>query len=162
MRIAALYVEKDGCYSGLPGIDPWDKCRDARHYSGPWPVIAHPPCQRWGKLWAGQPLHIKNTGERKIKGNDEGCFDAALAAVRKYGGVLEHPAESHAWEYFGLNRPPRSGGWIVADFQGGEDLLVIIELAALNEQFGLVRLVDAAAVGTARHASTPRMNSATS
>ena len=54
--IAALYVAKGGCYSGLPGVDAWDEERDARRYAGPWPVVAHPPCQRWGKMWFGQPL----------------------------------------------------------------------------------------------------------
>lgn len=117
--IAALYIETSGCYTGLPGVEPWDQERDARLYPGPYPVVAHPPCQRWGKLWAGQPLHIKRTGVRKTKGDDGGCFSAALAAVRKWGGVLEHPAESHAWAHFGLNKPPRSGGWITADFHGG-------------------------------------------
>lgn len=117
--IAALYVESGGKYFGLPLVDPWDQERDARQYSGPHPVVAHPPCQRWGKFWAGQPLWIKRTGERKVKGADDGCFEAALAAVRQYGGVLEHPEGSHAWAHFGLNKPPRTGGWIVADEYGG-------------------------------------------
>jgi hypothetical protein len=118
-KIAALFVEKDGCYFNLPNVEPWDASRDARLYAGHFPVVAHPPCQRWGKLWAGQPLHIKRTGERKRKGDDDGCFAAALAAVRRYGGILEHPWGSHAWAYFGLNKPPREGGWIAADFEGG-------------------------------------------
>lgn len=117
--IAALYVQTGGAYFDIPGIDPWDEVRDARAYAGPHPVVAHPPCQRWGKLWAGQPLWIKRTGIRKVKGDDGGCFKAALAAVRKFGGVLEHPWGSHAWPHFGLNTPPRSGGWIAADFEGG-------------------------------------------
>lgn len=117
--IAALYVETDGCYFGLEGVEPWDQARDARKYAGPYPVVAHPPCQRWGKLWAGQPLFIKQTGIRKIKGDDDGCFAASLAAVRKWGGVLEHPWQSHAWPHFGLNTPRRDGGWISADFYGG-------------------------------------------
>jgi hypothetical protein len=116
--IAALYVQTGGCYFGLPDVDPWDEARDARMYSGPWPVVAHPPCQRWGKLWAGQPLHIKLTGERKVKGDDGGCFKAALAAVRKWGGVLEHPWGSHAWPHFEIPVPPRHGGWIAADMFG--------------------------------------------
>ena len=116
--IAALYVQAGGSYYGLPGVDPWDEARDARMYDGPWPVVAHPPCQRWGKLWAGQPLHIKRTGERKIKGDDGGCFAAALASVRRWGGVLEHPWCSHAWPHFGLKVPPRAGGWIIADDYG--------------------------------------------
>lgn len=117
--IAALYVQTGGCYYGLDGVDPWDEARDARTYAGPHPVVAHPPCQRWGKLWAGQPLAIKQTGVRKIKGDDGGCFAAALAAVRKFGGVLEHPEGSHAWAHFGLNTPYRDGRWIAADFIGG-------------------------------------------
>jgi hypothetical protein len=117
--IAALFVAKGGCYSGLEGVEPWDEARDARLYPGPHPIVAHPPCQRWGKLWAGQPLYIKRTGRRKIKGDDEGCFAAALAAARKWGGVIEHPWGSHAWAHFGLNRPARDGGWITADFEGG-------------------------------------------
>lgn len=117
--IAALYVETNGSYFNLPNVDPWDEARDARKYAGPYPVVAHPPCPRWGKLWAGQPLHIKRTGERKIKGDDDGCFEAALNAVRTYGGVIEHPWGSHAWPHFGLIVPERSGGWIMADFEGG-------------------------------------------
>lgn len=116
--VAALYVETGGSYFSLPGVDPWDEARDARLYDGPWPVVAHPPCQRWGKLWAGQPLWIKRTGERKIKGDDGGCFAAALDAVRRWGGVLEHPWGSHAWPHFSLNKPPRKGGWIIADDYG--------------------------------------------
>jgi hypothetical protein len=117
--IAALYVETNGCYFGLEGVDPWDEARDARLYPGPHPVVAHPPCPRWGKFWAGQPLAIKRTGVRKVKGDDGGCFAAALSAVRQFGGVLEHPEGSHAWAHFGLARPPREGGWISADFEGG-------------------------------------------
>ncbi len=118
-EVAALYVEKNGAYFDIPSIDPWDEGRDAKRYDGPYPVVAHPPCQRWGKLWAGSPSWIKKTGERKIKGDDGGCFEAALKSVRRWGGVLEHPYGSHAWPRFGLNTPPRKGGWIVADFEGG-------------------------------------------
>ena len=113
--IAALYVETDGCYFGLPGVDPWDITRDARNYAGPYPVVAHPPCQRWGRYWYGGPL-IKT---RLSKGDDGGCFAKALAAVRQWGGVLEHPEGSAAWPAHGLLPPPRHGGWVVADWQGG-------------------------------------------
>lgn len=117
--VAALFVQAGGSYYGLAGVDPWDEDRDARGYAGPHPVVAHPPCQRWGKFWAGQPLHIKRTGERKAKGDDGGCFAAALAAVRRCGGVLEHPWGSHAWPHFGLRVPPRRGGWVSAGPCGG-------------------------------------------
>jgi hypothetical protein len=117
--IAALYVQTGGSYYGLPDVDPWDQDRDARKYAGPWPVVAHPPCQRWGKMFAGSPSVIAKTGVRKIKGDDDGCFAAALDAVRTYGGVLEHPWGSYAWPHFGINRPSRHGGWILADTYGG-------------------------------------------
>lgn len=117
--IAALFVAKNGSYIGLDGVDPWTKERDARLYRGPHPVVCHSPCQRWGKMWFGQPLTVKRTGVRKIKGDDGGCFKAALAAVREWGGLLEHPHGSHAWEHFGLNEPPREGGWVPADDLGG-------------------------------------------
>lgn len=35
------------------------------------------------------------------------------------GGVIEHPWQSAAWPHFGLNTPPREGGWVNADFEGG-------------------------------------------
>lgn len=112
--IAALYVAPGGVYFGLEGVDPWDAQRDARLYAGPWPVVAHPPCERWGRYWHGGP----SAKVRRVKGDDSGCFAAALAAVRKYGGVLEHPEASAAWDTFGLARPPKTGGWISADLVG--------------------------------------------
>jgi hypothetical protein len=112
--IAALFVETGGAYFGLDGVDPWDEPRDARKYAGPHPVVAHPPCQRWGRFWHGstaKPHQFK-------KGDDGGCFAAAFAAVNRWGGVIEHPADSHAWPHFNITRPPRSGGWIRADLHG--------------------------------------------
>lgn len=113
--IAALYVQLDGCYSNQPGVDAWDEARDARLYAGPHRVVAHPPCQRWGRYWGGSP---RKPHQFKL-GDDGGCFEAALAAVRRCGGVLEHPADSHAWAAFGLAKPPRAGGWVKADDRGG-------------------------------------------
>lgn len=117
--IAALYVETDGAYFGLPDVDPWDEARDARLYDGPRSVVAHPPCQRWGRYWHGAP---RKPHQFKL-GDDGGCFAAALASVRRWGGVLEHPEGSHAWNAFGLKAPPRNGGWVAADFEGGMDML---------------------------------------
>lgn len=113
--IAALFVETGGVYFGLPDVDPWDKTRDARLYAGPWPVVAHPPCERWGRYWFGGP----SVRVRKTRGDDGGCFASALSAVRRWGGVLEHPEASSAWRAFGLSAPPRFGGWVNADFVGG-------------------------------------------
>ena len=117
-EVAALFVEADGIYSRIPGVDVWDISRDARLYPGPFPVVAHPPYQRWGRYWSGGPM-LARTPMAKLLGDDQGCFAAALAAVRQWGGVLEHPEASHAWRHFGLIGPPRFGGWVTAgDFVG--------------------------------------------
>lgn len=113
--IAALFVETNGAYYGLSDVEPWDESRDARLYAGPHPVVAHPPCQRWGRYWHGAP----NKPHQYRLGDDAGCFEAALAAVRQWGGVLEHPAHSKAWEAFDLAEPTKAGGWSAADFRGG-------------------------------------------
>ncbi len=112
--IAALYVEKGGVYWNLPDVDPWDESRDARLYAGPWPVVAHPPCARWGRYWSGGP----SARVRRELGDDGGCFAAALESVRKWGGVLEHPEASSAWHAFGIPAPHRRGGWL-RDLFGG-------------------------------------------
>lgn len=114
--IAALFVEKDGAYWNLPDVDPWDLKRDARLYAGPWPVVAHPPCERWCKL-----APVNQARYDLAVGADEGCFASALGSVRKWSGVLEHPADSFAWRAHGLIEPDRSGGWIPADWLSGHD-----------------------------------------
>jgi hypothetical protein len=112
--IAALFVAKGGAYWDLPDVDPWDEERDARLYSGPHPVVAHPPCTRWCRL-AG--LVEARWGYKR--GEDGGCFASALASVRHFGGVLEHPAFSDAWGAHGLTPPLTGAGWQCADFEGG-------------------------------------------
>jgi hypothetical protein len=112
--IAALYVQKDGAYFGLPDVDPWDEERDARQYAGPWPVVAHPPCQKWCQL---APLNASRLDAYYV-GDDGGCFAAALNAVRRFGGVLEHPALSYAWDAYELPRPV-PGGWTGSFFDSG-------------------------------------------
>jgi hypothetical protein len=118
-EVVALFVERGGVYWNLDGVDPWDEARDARKYAGPWPVVAHPPCQRWGRFYFGGPQWLKDGHPRKQLGDDNGCFASAIAAVRRWGGVLEHPADSRAWRIHGLADPPCGGGWVPAgDFVG--------------------------------------------
>lgn len=105
--VAALFVDPKGIYPELLGVERcWDEERDARWYEGPWPCVAHPPCHLWVNMAA---VHWKRYARQKPAwypgGSDDGCFAAALAAVRRWGGVLEHPAGSHAWEAHGLLAP---------------------------------------------------------
>lgn len=106
-EVSALFVQGDGHYYGLGGVEPWDINRDARSYAGPNPVVAHPPCNLWVSFAF---VNFKRYGgEHNRPGNDGGCFASALASVRRYGGVLEHPAFSHAWEAHGLIAPAAKG-----------------------------------------------------
>lgn len=107
-RVAALFVQPDGCYSKMEWVDAWPQERDARKYDGNLPVVAHPPCQLWGNLAAVN--FARYGGEHNRPGNDGGCFAAAVKAVRRCGGVLEHPANSKAFGTHGLT-PPMTMGW---------------------------------------------------
>ena len=106
--VSALYVERDGVYSGLEGVDVWDVTRDARDYAGPHPVVAHPPCNVWCQL-----ASVNHARWGTPIGHDHGTFAAALDAVRRWGGVLEHPAYTLAWRHHGLP-VPTMGGWTMA------------------------------------------------
>lgn len=124
-QVAALYVTTNGCYFGLPGVIPYhgeDHAdgsttihRDGREYAGPWPVVSHSSCKRWGRFFHGS---TRKPHQFKL-GDDGGCFAHSLDAARTWGGVIEHPADSKAWAHFNLNAPPRSGGWVPADMFGG-------------------------------------------
>ena len=102
--VAALYVDEVGPYTKIQGVDLWGVSKDARNYLGKNPVVAHPPCNRWGRL---APVNYKRWGTPI--GEDGGCFEHALWAVRSFGGVLEHPAHSIAWKHFDLTKP--EGQW---------------------------------------------------
>ena len=119
--VAALFIQSDGCYSNLKWVDKWPESRDARLYNGSLPVVAHPPCQRYGSL--GNVNYIRWGGEHNRPLNDKGCFASALASVNCWGGVLEHPANSQAWPVYNLNIPSNKGwkrsgiGWVCEVWQ---------------------------------------------
>lgn len=103
--IAALYIDPRGPYPKLPNVDCWGALRDARAYAGPHPVVAHPPCGRW----CGMAKMNERRWGAKV-GDDGGMFADALVTVRAFGGVLEHPAFSLAWDRYSLTKP-RGIGW---------------------------------------------------
>lgn len=117
--VAVLFVDPKGSYAGLPNVELWDEALDARLYAGPWPVVAHPPCARWSRLagFTEARFGLK-------RGEDGGCFESALNSVRRFGGVLEHPAYSAAWGKFGLPRPTWHGGWTHNLTDGGASCYV--------------------------------------
>jgi hypothetical protein len=88
MTIAALYVDPRGPYPALAGVDAWAVDRDATQYDGPDPVVAHPPCAPWTRSAALRASY---------KGDEQALALRAVAQVRQFGGVLEHPAHSMLW-----------------------------------------------------------------
>lgn len=105
--VAALFVYPDGVYAEAPGVDLWDKDRNALLYDGPHSVVAHPPCPHWSIM--GQCRGYEPRPE------DYETFGHALNCVRRFGGVLEHPAHTKAWKAFDLPRPA-GAGWTRALF----------------------------------------------
>lgn len=105
MTIAALYVDPRGPYPSIPDVEIWDEARDARDYAGPWPVVAHPPCGPWGNL---KGLCTKQ---------DRSLGPVAVAQVRRWGGILEHPRASSLWPDQGMPAPggfpDRWGGYTI-------------------------------------------------
>ncbi len=115
MTVAVLFARADSVYKTLPGVDVWDEARDARKWPGGCAVVAHPPCTRWSMINGVVLSRYPHKAEEFAWGNDGGTFAFALEQVREFGGVLEHPAGSRAWQHFGLPRrgrmPDRFGGW---------------------------------------------------
>jgi len=93
--VAVLFARSDSVYKGLSGVDVYDQDRDARTYDGPWPVVAHPPCRAWGRL-----RHMANP-----RPDERNLARLAVALVREFGGVLEHPQASTLWPAQGLPEP---------------------------------------------------------
>jgi hypothetical protein len=121
MKVAALFVQEDGCYSNDERFDAWPESRDARKYPGGMTVVAHPPCQLWGAMAAVN--FSRWGGEHNRPGNDKGCFASALKSVNEFFGVLEHPAKTRAWAAHGLKKPQGIGweksgdGWVCEVWQ---------------------------------------------
>lgn len=90
--VSVLYCDPRGPYPGLVR-DWYDETRDARTYAGPNPVVCHPPCGPWGRL-----RHLSRHQPKDLA-------PIAVAQVRRWGGVLEHPAGSLLWEHCGLPLP---------------------------------------------------------
>jgi hypothetical protein len=104
--IAALYVDRLGPYFSMPDVDAWDVDRDATKYDGPHPIVAHPPCGPWGSL---KHLYL---------GNEHALAPLAVDQVRRWGGVLEHPARSGLFGYCRMPLPGEFtdafGGWTLS------------------------------------------------
>ncbi|WP_213086096.1 hypothetical protein [Janthinobacterium lividum] len=108
--VAALFVRANSIYKTMPAVDAWDAERDARAWPGGVPVVAHPPCRSWGTL-----RHLA-----KPRPDEKELAVWAVAQVRKFGGVLEHPKRSTLWPHCNLpaiGERDKFGGWTLPIFQ---------------------------------------------
>ena len=107
MTVAVLFARADSIYKTIPGVDVWDETRDARRWPGGSKVVAHPPCRLWGRL--------KQFAKAKDPAMEKQLARDAITHIRRFGGVLEHPAESDLWWDMAMplpGRPPdQYGGW---------------------------------------------------
>lgn len=101
MTVAILFARADSVYKTIPGCDVWDIERDARKWPGGSPVVAHPPCRAWGRL-----RHMANP-----RPDEKDLARWAVAQVRAWGGVLEHPNASTLWGDQHLPPPGARDGW---------------------------------------------------
>jgi hypothetical protein len=96
IMVTVLFARSDSVYKTMPGIDVWDKDRDARLWPGGNPVVAHPPCRAWARLRA----------QARPRDDEKALALFAVAQVQRFGGVLEHPAGSTLWQAANLPRLP--------------------------------------------------------
>jgi hypothetical protein len=107
--ISVLFVAKKSVYKTLTDstgepLDCWDEDRDALKWPGGNPVVAHPPCRLFCQM---RHLSCAPTTEKRLA-------HFAVEQVRKWGGVLEHPAMTTLWKEAGLPRPGCSDQWGVS------------------------------------------------
>ncbi len=99
--VDVLYARKDSIYKTLEECEVWDAQRDARNCPGGNPVVAHPPCAQWGRM----------RGLANVNPVEKSLAVLAVLAVRKFGGVLEHPYGSQLWKHCRLPNPGRVDKW---------------------------------------------------
>lgn len=96
--VAVLCVSARSIYKSMPGVDCYDADRDVRTFCGGTPVVCHPPCRLWSAFCAHQA---------KAPATERELGPLCVDHLRKWGGVLEHPAHSRLFGYCALPKP----GW---------------------------------------------------
>ena len=87
MKIPVLFTSHNSLYNDVDVFDCYDVKRNAFNYTGRTPLIAHPPCRLFSRL---RMLSSASPIEKK-------CAYFALARIRQFGGILEHPRSSTLW-----------------------------------------------------------------
>jgi hypothetical protein len=104
-KIPVLFTMPDSIYKSLPGTDVYDIERNALTWNGGSPAVMHPPCRAWSRLRSFS----------KHREYEKWLAVWAVRKLRKYGGVLEHPAGSALFSFMRLPSPgsiDRYGGFV--------------------------------------------------
>lgn len=104
--VPVLFTMPGSVYESL-GCDCYDETRDALTWPGGRPAIYHPPCRLWSiiRRFSTAPAEEK------------GLALWSMDCVRRWGGVVEHPAKSTLFRETGCEfggRRDRWGGWVLS------------------------------------------------
>jgi hypothetical protein len=87
-----LFARSDSHYKNYPNLEVFDADRNALSCKDETASIYHPPCRAWGQL---KHFAKPRPGERKLA-------IWSLLRINKFGGVLEHPANSELFKKYYL------------------------------------------------------------
>ncbi len=91
--ITILCADKNSNYFKVHrAVNIFDEKRNAFTYEGTDRVIAHPPCAQWCRM--------KNFANKSQVNIELAAF--CIDKVKKNGGILEQPAGSSMFKYFGI------------------------------------------------------------
>ena len=96
--ISVLFAARNSIYKTISSLDVWDEDRNALNWPGGNPGIFHPPCRLFCAL---KHLSTAPKSEKELS-------YWSVEQVRKWGGILEHPAHSTLWKDKRLPRPGSS------------------------------------------------------
>ena len=91
--IPVLFTQENSNYDKIKLFDCYNIKRNALSFTDRIPLIAHPPCRKFSKL---RGLSTAPLSEKKL------AF-FALARIRQFGGILEHPRSSTLWKNGNFN-----------------------------------------------------------
>jgi hypothetical protein len=92
--ITILCASSGSIYKTIPGLDVWDKSRNAYYFYGSNPVITHAPCAQWSKL-----KHFAKESEF-----EKDLAFHCLKMVIRNGGIFEHPSGSSFFKEVGITK----------------------------------------------------------
>ena len=108
-KVAILCCSPKSIYKSFPGLDCFDKNRDARSFAGSGPVIAHPPCRYWLPTASLFGRQAREKADPVIMDAEMELGIFCAEQVKRCGGILEQPRGSRLWEAAGLPMPAYGG-----------------------------------------------------